>query len=100
LGVDDCWQNGVVFFKRHDRRKDGKEHVYYSPCESIRMSRGRTMQRRVLDLGELKTAQLERSQRSIEVIEQEGQSRHCRLFTDWVLINAGTGRRRWTLCWR
>jgi len=56
-----------VFLKRHVRRKDGKEHVYYSLCESIRLSRERTIQRRVLNLGELNTIQLERWQRSIEV---------------------------------
>jgi transposase len=71
-----------VFLKRHVRRKNGKEHVYYSLCESIRLSRGRTIQRRVLNLGELNTTQIERWQRSIEVIEQEGQSRQYRLFTD------------------
>jgi transposase len=69
--------------KRHVRRKNGKEHVYYSLCESIRLSRGRTTQRRVLNLGELNTNQIERWQRSIEVIEQPGQSRQYRLFTDW-----------------
>jgi transposase len=68
--------------KRHVRRKNGKEHVYYSLCESIRLSRGRTTQRRVLNLGELNTNQIERWQRSIEVIEQPGQSRQYRLFTD------------------
>jgi hypothetical protein len=62
-----------VFLKRHVRRKDGKEHVYYSLCESIRLSRDRTIQRRVLNLGELNTTQIERWQRSIEVIEQEAR---------------------------
>jgi transposase len=71
-----------VFLKRHVRRKDGKEHVYYSLCESIRLSGDRTIQRRVLNLGELNTTQIERWQRSIEVIEQEGQTRQYRLFTD------------------
>jgi transposase len=71
-----------VFLKRHVRRKNGKEHVYYSLCESIRLSQGRTIQRRVLNLGELNTTQIERWQRSIEVIEHEGQSRQYRLFTD------------------
>ena len=71
-----------VFLKRHVRRKDGKEHVYYSLCESIRLSRDRTIQRRVLNLGELNTTQIERWQRSIEVIEQEGQTRQYRLFSD------------------
>jgi hypothetical protein len=55
-----------VFLKRHVRRKDGKEHVYYSLCESIRLSRERTIQRRVLNLGELNTTQIERWQRSID----------------------------------
>jgi len=59
-----------VFLKRHVRRKNGKEHVYYSLSEGIRLSRGRTMQRRVLNLGELNTNQIERWQRSIEVVEQ------------------------------
>jgi transposase len=71
-----------VFLKRHVRRKDGKEHVYYSLCESVRLSATRVIQRRVLNLGELNTTQLERWQRSIEVIQQEGERRQCRLFTD------------------
>jgi transposase len=71
-----------VFLKRHVRRKDGKEHVYYSLCESIRLTRNRTIQRRVLNLGELNTTQIERWQRSIEVIEQKGETRQYRLFTD------------------
>ena len=49
-----------MFLKRHVRRKDGKEHVYYSLCESVRLSATRVIQRRVLNLGELNTTQLER----------------------------------------
>jgi transposase len=71
-----------VFLKRHVRRKDGKAHVYYSLCESVRLSRNRVMQRRVLNLGELNTTQIERWQRSIEVVQQEGERRQYRLFTD------------------
>ena len=36
----------------------------------------------MLNLGELNTTQIEGWQRSIEVIEKEGQSRQYRLFTD------------------
>ena len=68
--------------KRHVRRKDGKEHVYYSLGESVRLSPTRVIQRRVLNLGELNTTQLERWQRSIEVIHQAGERRQYRLFTD------------------
>ena len=71
-----------MFLKRHVRRKDGKEHVYYSLTESTRVSRNRTVQRRVLNLGELNTTQLEQWQRSIEVLEENGLSRQRRLFTD------------------
>lgn len=71
-----------MFLKRHVRRKDGKQHVYYSLTESTRVSRHRTVQRRVLNLGELNTTQLEQWQRSIEVLEENGQSRQRRLFTD------------------
>ena len=73
------WQTGEVFLKRHVRRKNGKEHVYYSLTETIRLSGSRTIQRRVLNLGELNTTQIEGWQRSIEVIEKEGQSRQYRL---------------------
>jgi hypothetical protein len=71
-----------VNLKRHIVRKDGKEHVYYSLSETIRINKNRTVQRRVLNLGELNTTQTEQWQRSIEVIEAEGQSRQRRLFTD------------------
>lgn len=85
-----CWQNGDMFLKRHVVRKDQKEHIYYSVCESVRVSGKRTVQRRLLNLGELNTTQIERWQRSIEVVQQEGGSRQqqeggsrqYRLFTD------------------
>jgi hypothetical protein len=62
--------------------KKGKQHAYYSLSETIRINRNRTVPRRVLNLGELNTTQTEQWQRSIEVIEAEGQSRQRRLFTD------------------
>jgi hypothetical protein len=71
-----------VFLKRHVIHKDDKEHVYYSLGESVRLSAQRVIQRRLLSLGELNTTQLERWQRSIEVIQQDGGSRQYRLFTD------------------
>lgn len=72
----------VMFLKRHQVRKDGKLHVYYSLSESVRVGRHRTVQRRLLNLGELNTTQLEQWQRSIEVIEESGEARQMRLFTD------------------
>jgi hypothetical protein len=71
-----------MFLKRHVRRKSGKQHVYYSLCESTRLSPRRVLQRRLLNLGELNTTQLEQWQRSIEVIEEDGRAAQKRLFTD------------------
>jgi transposase len=71
-----------VFLKTHRIFKDGKAHIYYSLCESLRVSRKRVLQRRVLHLGELNTTQLERWQRTIEVVEEDGRRHQMRLFTD------------------
>ena len=59
-----------MYLKRHVRRKDGKSHVYYSLSESVRIGWDRVVQRRLLNLGELNTTQIDRWQRSIEVIEE------------------------------
>jgi transposase len=71
-----------VFLKTHRIFKEGKAHIYYSLCESLRVSRKRVLQRRVLHLGELNTTQLERWQRTIEVVEEDGRRHQMRLFTD------------------
>jgi hypothetical protein len=71
-----------VFLKTHRIFKDGKYHIYYSLCESLRVSRKRVLQRRVLNLGELNTTELERWQRTIEVVEEDGRRHQMRLFTD------------------
>ena len=71
-----------MFLKTHERFKDGKRHVYYSLTESLRVSRKRVAQRTVLHLGELNTTQVERWQRTIEAVQEDGQRRQLRLFTD------------------
>jgi transposase len=71
-----------VFLKTHRIFKDGKRHIYYSLCESLRVSRKRVLQRQVLHLGELNTTQLESWQRTIEVVEEDGRRHQMRLFTD------------------
>jgi transposase len=71
-----------MFLKAHQRFKDGKRHVYYSLTESLRVSRQRVGQRTVLHLGELNTTQVERWQRTIEAVHEDGQRHQMRLFTD------------------
>lgn len=69
-----------MFLKTHRVRKDGKQHVYFSLCESLRVSPRRVLQRQVLHLGELNGTQIERWQRTIEVVTEEGARRQMRLF--------------------
>ena len=71
-----------MFLKTHRVRKDGKEHVYYSLCESLRVSRSRVTQRTVLPLGELNTTQVDRWERTLETVHEDGRRRQLRLFTD------------------
>jgi len=71
-----------MFLKTHHVHKDGKEHIYYSLCESLRVNRSRVVQRTVLHLGELNTSQVGRWQRTIEAVHEDGQRQQLRLFTD------------------
>lgn len=71
-----------MFLKTHRVRKDGKEHIYYSLCESLRLSRSRVTQRTVLHLGELNTTQIDRWERTIEAVHEDGRRQQLRLFTD------------------
>jgi len=71
-----------MFLKTHRVRKDGKVHIYYSLCESLRVNRTRVTQRTALHLGELNTTQVDRWQRTIESVHEDGRRQQLRLFTD------------------
>jgi transposase len=58
-----------MFLRPTIRRKNGKEHVYWSVVENRRVARGRTIQRHVLYLGAINPRQVEEWQRSIEIFE-------------------------------
>jgi hypothetical protein len=67
-----------MYLRCHLRRKDGKEHRYWSIEEKQRCADGRTVDRRVLYLGELNDSQQASWLRCIEAIE-EGSRRQLRL---------------------
>jgi len=73
-----------MFLKRRVRHKDGKDHIYYSVCESLRVHGGRVIQRQVLHLGELNTTQIESWQRTLEIIDGDDSGRRLqrRFFAD------------------
>lgn len=59
-----------MFLRCHQRKKDGKEHRYWSIVENRRVSGGRVVQRHVLYLGEINDSQREAWRKSIEVFNE------------------------------
>jgi hypothetical protein len=64
------WYSASTMFLRcTNRKKDGKEHRYWSVMENRRVVGGRVVQRQVLYLGEMNDSQREAWRRTIEVFE-------------------------------
>ena len=59
-----------MFLRARTRKKDGKEHRYWSIVENKRLSDGRVQQRHVLYLGEINSSQELAWRKSIEVLEE------------------------------
>ena len=72
-----------MFLRHKVRRKDGKEHRYWSIVENRRVSGGRTVQRHVLYLGEINDTQRAAWCRTIEAFDEHGQqARQIALFPE------------------
>jgi len=63
-----------MFLRASSRKKDGKEHRYFSVVENRRVSGGRVVQRHVLYLGEINSSQQLAWRRSIEVLDEATQA--------------------------
>src|SRR6266566_2595731 len=104
-----------MFLRPTIRKKDGKEHRYWSLVENKRVGGGRVVQRHVLYLGEINSSQELAWRKSIEVLEDGGdRARTLALFADdrceGVLPDASIVRlklsqlrlsrpRQWGACW-
>jgi transposase len=104
-----------MFLRHKIRRKDGKEHRYFSVVENKRVAGGRVVQRHVLYLGEINDTQELAWRRSIEVFEEGvAQPRTLSLFPEdrceGLLPDASIVRlklpqvrlyrpRQWGACW-
>ena len=104
-----------MFLRATIRKKDGKEHRYWSLVESKRVSGGRVVQRHVLYLGEINSSQELSWRKSIEVLEEGADRPHTlALFPEdrceGVLPDASVVRlrlsrvrlsrpRQWGACW-
>src|SRR5438477_7944390 len=72
-----------MFLRCKVRRKDGKQHRYWSVVENTRVAGGRVVQRHVLYLGEINDTQELAWRRSIAVIEDgAAQPRTLSLFPE------------------
>jgi transposase len=60
-----------VFLHGHRRRKNGKEHCYWSITEKVRVSRGRWVQRHLLYLGEINDSQKAAWTKVIQVFDTQ-----------------------------
>jgi hypothetical protein len=72
-----------MFLRATIRKKDGKEHRYFSVVENRRVGRGRVVQRHVLYLGEINDSRELAWRKSIEAFqERTAQPRPLSLFPD------------------
>ncbi len=72
-----------MFLRASTRKKDGKEHRYWSVVENRRVSGGRVVQRHVLYLGEINSSQELAWRKSIEVLDEDaGAARTLSLFPE------------------
>src|SRR5882724_10202849 len=62
-----------MFLRALIRKKNGKEHRYWSVVENKRVGRGRVVQRHVLYLGEINDSQELAWRKSIAVLEDGGE---------------------------
>ena len=104
-----------MFLRSTIRRKDGKEHRYWSVVEARRVAGGRVVQRPLLYLGEINSSQEQAWRKSIEVLEEGSiRPRTLALFPEdrceGVLPDASIVRlklsqlrlerpRQWGACW-
>src|SRR6266567_1956095 len=104
-----------MFLRCKVRRKDGKQHRYWSVVENTRVAGGRVVQRHVLYLGEINDTQELAWRRSIAVVEDgAAQPRTLSLFPEdrceGLLADASIVRvklselqlrrpRQWGACW-
>ena len=106
--------SGGMFLRRTIRKKDGKEHHYWSLVENKRVSGGRVVQRHVLYLGEINSSQQEAWRKTIEVFE-DGAARprtlalfpedRCEALLDDKIVRLRLRQlelrrpRQWGACW-
>jgi len=104
-----------MFLRASTRKKDGKEHRYWSVVENRRVAGGRVLQRHVLYLGEINSSQELAWRKSIEVLDESTQQprtlslfpedRYEGLLADESVVRLRLSQlslqrpRQWGACW-
>jgi transposase len=71
----DFWQSAVgMFLRSNNRKKDGKDHRYFSIVENHRLASDKTVQRTVLYLGEINDQQQAAWRKTLSVFDEEQQA--------------------------
>ena len=60
-----------MFLRSTNRKKDGKEHRYFSMVENRRLTSGKTLQRTVLYLGEMSDKQESAWRKTLKVFDED-----------------------------
>jgi transposase len=72
-----------MFVRSNHRRKDGKEHTYWSLVETVRTANG-PRQKTLCYLGELNSSAQDRWLRTIEVFNEQGEAQQLKLFPSHI----------------
>ena len=75
-----------MFLRAHQRKKDGKEHSYWSLVETVRTPDG-PRQRTLCYLGELNSSAQARWLKTIEVFNEQGEKQQLKPFPSQVAVN-------------
>src|SRR6266704_324668 len=79
-----------MFLRSNHRIKDGKDHTYWSLVETVRTPDG-PRQRTLCYLGELNDSAQARWLKTIEVFNEQGESRQLKLFPSEVAVSEDNG---------
>lgn len=79
-----------MFLRPNRRFKDGKEHTYWSLVETVRTADG-PRQRTLCYLGELNDSAQSRWLKTVEVFNEQGESRQLKLFPSDVPVEEDPG---------
>jgi len=72
-----------MFLRSHGRKKDGKDHTYWSLVETVRTADG-PRQRTLCYLGELNDCARARWLKTIEVFNEQGETQQLKLFPSHI----------------